>query len=334
MSHWSPAGSLWHFDALLHASPLTPLFLLAALALGPGRAAHHPARGRAADQRADGRHPRQRRRPEGRRRGRSWSPSRSRPSSRASTASSTSTARRRTTASMVTARFLVGTNADDAILRVHEKIRANIDRIPIGIPEPLIVGRGINDVAVVVLTLSPKPEAADRWTDKDLYAARREAARRADQGRQCRPDLHRRRRARADPGRARPREALALRRHAAAARRQGAATPTARSWPARSATPARCARVAAGQTLPGVPDIGLLLVTTRDDRPVYVRDVANVVIGPSRAEQPRVERCPRRDGMAARARGQPRARQARRRQCRRRVARRSSHRARRAEGRA
>ena len=70
---------------------------------------------------------------------------------------------------LVTARFLVGTNADDAILRVHEKIRANLDRIPVGIPEPLIVGRGINDVAVVVLTLSPKPEAAARWTDKDLY---------------------------------------------------------------------------------------------------------------------------------------------------------------------
>jgi len=70
---------------------------------------------------------------------------------------------------MVTARFLVGTKAEDAILRVHEKIRANMDRIPVGIPEPLIVGRGINDVPIVVLTLSPTPEAAARWTDKDLY---------------------------------------------------------------------------------------------------------------------------------------------------------------------
>jgi len=69
----------------------------------------------------------------------------------------------------VTARFLVGTKAEDAILRVHEKIRANYDRIPIGIPEPLIVGRGINDVAVVVVTLWPKAAAASRWTDKDLY---------------------------------------------------------------------------------------------------------------------------------------------------------------------
>ena len=47
---------------------------------------------------------------------------------------------------LVTARFLVGTKSDEAILRVHEKVRANMDRIPIGIPEPLIVARGIDDV--------------------------------------------------------------------------------------------------------------------------------------------------------------------------------------------
>ena len=70
---------------------------------------------------------------------------------------------------VVTVRFVVGTNEDDAVLRVNDKIRANFDRIPIGIPEPLIVGHGINDVAVVALTLSPTPDAAEHWTDKDLY---------------------------------------------------------------------------------------------------------------------------------------------------------------------
>ncbi|MBL3200597.1 efflux RND transporter permease subunit, partial [Klebsiella pneumoniae] len=64
---------------------------------------------------------------------------------------------------VVTARFLVGTNSDAAILRVHEKVRANMDRIPTGIPEPLIVGRGIDDVAIVVLTLTPSPAAAPHW---------------------------------------------------------------------------------------------------------------------------------------------------------------------------
>jgi multidrug efflux pump subunit AcrB len=57
---------------------------------------------------------------------------------------------------LVTARFKVGTDRDDAILRIHERIRANYDKIPTGIPEPLIVGRGISDVPIVVITLSPE----------------------------------------------------------------------------------------------------------------------------------------------------------------------------------
>jgi len=70
---------------------------------------------------------------------------------------------------VVTARFLVGTDEDAAILRIHEKIRANIGALPKGVPEPLIVGRGINDVAIVVLTLAAKPGKTDRWTDNALY---------------------------------------------------------------------------------------------------------------------------------------------------------------------
>lgn len=69
---------------------------------------------------------------------------------------------------LVTARFIVGTDADDAILRVHEKIRANLDRIPTGVPMPLVVGRGINDVPIVTLTLSPEPWTGDVWNDTSL----------------------------------------------------------------------------------------------------------------------------------------------------------------------
>ena len=70
---------------------------------------------------------------------------------------------------VVTARFFVGTDEDTALLRVHEKIRANITGLPKGIPEPLIIGRGINDVAVVVLALAAAPGQAERWTDNGLY---------------------------------------------------------------------------------------------------------------------------------------------------------------------
>ncbi|MBK5934374.1 multidrug efflux pump subunit AcrB [Rhodovulum imhoffii] len=58
---------------------------------------------------------------------------------------------------MVTARFEVGISQDTAILRVRDKILANMDRIPVGIPEPLVVGRGINDVAITTLTFAPAP---------------------------------------------------------------------------------------------------------------------------------------------------------------------------------
>ncbi|MFN4183511.1 MAG: efflux RND transporter permease subunit, partial [Hyphomonas sp.] len=71
-------------------------------------------------------------------------------------------------AAMVTARFEVGTDADDAILRIHEKIRANLDSIPYDVPMPLVVGRGINDVPIVTLTLSPEEMTGDVWNDTAL----------------------------------------------------------------------------------------------------------------------------------------------------------------------
>ena len=110
---------------------------------------------------------------------------------------------------MVTARFLVGTSSDAAILRVHEKVRANMDRIPVGVPEPLIVGRGIDDVAILALTLSPKPDAADRITANDLTRIARELRTEVAKIHERRPDLPRRRDRRDDPHRPRP-ERLAL----------------------------------------------------------------------------------------------------------------------------
>ncbi len=184
---------------------------------------------------------------------------------------------------MVTARFLVGTRSDDAILRVHEKIRANLDRIPVGILEPLIVGRGINDVAAVVLTLSPKADAATHWTEKDLYQVGRELQFELDKTddvgltyisggnpQQIRVEP--------DP------EKLGL--YGVTLQQLVDKVRQAnRSFLAGRVRGADAMRdVAAGQTLAGIPDIGLLLVTTRDNRPVYVRDIAKVVIGPSPQE--------------------------------------------------
>ena len=164
---------------------------------------------------------------------------------------------------VVTVRFLVGTNEDDAVLRVNDKIRVNFDRIPIGITEPLIVGHGINDVAVVVLTLSPKPAAAERWTNTDLYdlatKLRTELAKVDNIGTSfvvgTGPEEIR---VEPDP------EKLSL--HGITLQQLiGKVRDANREFIAGSVRDAGITRtLAAGQTLRGVPDIGLLLLTTRD----------------------------------------------------------------------
>ncbi len=185
---------------------------------------------------------------------------------------------------VVTARFFVGTKADDAILRVHEKVRANLDRIPIGIPEPLIVGRGIDDVAIVTLTLAPKKEAAARYPDNALYHIAEdlqiEMAKIQDIGLSYisggRPDQ-----IRIEPDA----ERLSLY-GITLAQLVGKVREANRSFLAgRIRDGNQSIAVASGQTLNGIPDVGLLLISSRDGRPVYVRDVANVVVGAKPLEQ-------------------------------------------------
>jgi len=197
---------------------------------------------------------------------------------------------------MVTARFRVGTSEDDAVLRVHDRIRANIQRIPPGIPEPLVVGRGINDVATVVLTLSPTPEAASSWNDRRLFELagklQVELTKVEDIGTSyivgTSPEQIR---VEPDPER--------LARYGVTLQQLiGKVAQANRSFVAGTVRDGAASRVvAAGQTLQGIPDIGLLLISTRDGRPVYVRDVATVRIGAA-AEDVRVwNLAPSQDGL-------------------------------------
>ena len=176
---------------------------------------------------------------------------------------------------MVTARFEVGTSQDAAILRVHEKVRANIDRIPTGIPEPLIVGRGIDDVAIVVVTLAPEPAAAARWTAADLTRIAAEvqvAVAALDDiglsyivGAQA-PEI----RIVPDPERL-ARAGLTL--QALAGKVRGANTTVPLGLVREGGAQIG---LVAGETLADPAAIANLLVTTRDGRPVYLRDVADV----------------------------------------------------------
>ncbi len=184
---------------------------------------------------------------------------------------------------LVTARFKVGTNADAAILRVHEKIRANMDRIPVGIPEPLIVGRGIDDVAIVVVTLRPTQQSADRWTANGLTRLARElqveVAKLPDIGLTYivgeQPEQFE---VEPDPERL---SLYGITLQQLVAKIEGA-NRSFRIGTVREAGQQRA--IVAGQTLQELPEIGNILLTARDGRPVYVRDVAKTVLATSPAE--------------------------------------------------
>ncbi len=175
---------------------------------------------------------------------------------------------------MVTARFEVGVSSDTAVLRVRDKILANLDRIPVGIPQPLVVGRGIDDVAIVALTFAPAPGQEGVGADTLTRIAREVAVELAriedvgltylvgetDQALRIAPDPER----------------LALygiTLQQLAAKVEGA----------NRASPAGDLRdggeqigLVIGQTLPAPGEIGNLELTARDGRTVYVRDVADV----------------------------------------------------------
>jgi multidrug efflux pump subunit AcrB len=189
---------------------------------------------------------------------------------------------------MVTARFKVGQDADSAAVRVHEKVQANIDKIPVGIPPPQIVTRGINDVPIVVLTLSPKPDAAGHWTDQALYdiatKLRTEVAKVDDVGLTFivggRPDEIR---ISPDP------ERLSLRGVPLSAVIE-AVRQADRSFPAGSIRESgQAVDVAAGRSVTSAGDLGLITVASVNGEPVYLRDVATIAQAP-RQDQAQVWR--------------------------------------------
>jgi len=55
--------------------------------------------------------------------------------------------------SLVIVRFLVGTQQENALIKVYSKLYSNFDRIPPGVSQPLIKARSIDDVPILALTL-------------------------------------------------------------------------------------------------------------------------------------------------------------------------------------
>jgi len=62
---------------------------------------------------------------------------------------------------MVTARFKVGEDFSESIVKVHDKIQSNLDKIPPGVSMPLVKPVGTDDVPVVTVTLWSEDQGID-----------------------------------------------------------------------------------------------------------------------------------------------------------------------------
>lgn len=181
---------------------------------------------------------------------------------------------------MVTARFLVGSRPEDAATRIDEKIKANIDRIPVGIPAPQVTVRGINDVPVVVLTLTPRPGAPGQWNDQALYQLagrlRSEIAKVDNVGLTFLVGGQREAiRIAPDPARLAAMQ-VPLQSVVEAASQANRAFPTGMVRESGQA-----AQLVAGRTLASADEVGALVVRSVRGAPVLLRDVAKVTQAPT-----------------------------------------------------
>lgn len=176
---------------------------------------------------------------------------------------------------MVIVRFKVGSDLEQSLVRLNQKLQANYDRIPPGVGEPLVKPRTIDDVPIAALTLHSRTH--------DHLSLRRLAAQ-LDDAIKALPDVaettliggvRRQLRVQVDPAKLASRQltlddlARALR--AANARSQdGALTSGNRSLLIETGDYFRDAADAAG-----------LVLGAANGRPIYLRDVAMVIDEPA-----------------------------------------------------
>ena len=196
---------------------------------------------------------------------------------------------------MVTARFNVGSDPEAAATRVDEKIKANIDKIPTGIPMPQITVRGISDVPIVVLTLTGQsgtgqsgtgqPGAsgqlvANQWDERNLYTLatklRSEVAKVDDVGITFITGGQR------DAIRVVPDPARLAAARVSLSSVMEALTQAGRAFPAGTMRDGgQALAVIAGQQLANADEVGRLTVRAVTGAPVLLGDVARVEQAPS-----------------------------------------------------
>jgi multidrug efflux pump subunit AcrB len=177
--------------------------------------------------------------------------------------------------SLVIVRFQVGSDPEQCLVRLNQKLQANYDRIPPGVSAPLVKPRTIDDVPVLVLTLHSATQ--DHLTLRRLAAQLEDAVK-------ALPDVaettllggvRRQLRIQVDPVKLASRQ-LTLDDLAA-----GLRAANARSQDGALAAANRDLLVETGDFFRDAADAANLVLGTWQSRPIYLRDVATVVDGPA-----------------------------------------------------
>jgi multidrug efflux pump subunit AcrB len=175
---------------------------------------------------------------------------------------------------IVIVRFKVGEPLGPSIVKVHDKLQSNLDKIPPGVSMPLVRPKGINDVPVVTITLSSDSvdDAALRTLGVDVLQRLREVP---DSGQgfvvggraeQVRVEVNPERLA----GFGLTLDQLAQTINAANQKMQAGSSESSDT----------AFSVYTGSFLRTADEIGRLVLGTRGGIPIYVRDVARVTDGP------------------------------------------------------
>jgi multidrug efflux pump subunit AcrB len=177
--------------------------------------------------------------------------------------------------SLVIVRFEVGSDLEQSLVRLNQKLQANYDRIPPGVSAPLIKPRTIDDVPVAAVTLHS--------TTHDHLTLRRLAAQ-LDDAVKALPDVaettliggvRRQLRVQVDPVKLASRQ-LTLDDLAAALR-----AANARSQDGALATANRDLLIETGAYFRDTADVANLVLGTWQSRPIFLRDVATITDGPA-----------------------------------------------------
>lgn len=179
-----------------------------------------------------------------------------------------------TGASMVIVRFEVGSDLEDSLIKLNQKLQTNFDRIPHGVSMPLIKPHTIDDVPIMALTLHG--ESYDHYTLRRVATALEDQIKRIDEVAETRVIGGTRRQVRVelDPAR------LSSRGLSPMELIPALKESNQQAFPGLLTAQDQTVLVHTGRFFKDAGEVGDTVVGVYAGKPVFLREVADIVDGP------------------------------------------------------